>query len=1074
MRKNLIKWILIAVASALLVGSVVCFMTCGKKNRDHGSSSESSSEGQTVGITISPEEINVFEYETVTLTAKVDGTDEPVVWSTSDGSVATVNEDGKVYGVKQGIAEITAEAGNASAKCTVNVKKTVNVPVVKFTDEITVEKGRKYVGELKVFFNEEDVTDESEIVWSPASDLAEGVCGVENDGGKVTFCGKETGEAGFFAAVTVKGVYVNKSVKVKVVERIVNVVPVCEAISSGTDGYTINLCTAGSDGKFSSAELSFVVYDGDKAIGNAEIEWDTGSGYYNPEIATISGTNGNYTVAKVSAGRTRLDGTYTSSDNKTVRVCINVVVEKATVTLSERIVIEVEDLKESAGPGEIEDNINAVMLGGKDILAGVNGGKMTFDQSKLPVKADELGENELIVSTADRNYRLPAEIYSLIVSDPTEFDRMRESARKNGDVENTGVLDGYFVLDSDIDYNGVFTSMTDTGEIWSVNNALKGGSWHNGAKYGFKGIFDGRGYNIDGLSVKPISSSQSGGILGYMNNAGIFRNVSFTNAAVSENSGYICSIGGGLIENVSISFGRIGAGNENRELDTATPRRMGAFFSYMGLDSSIVRNCVVNAIGARICFERSPLSGMSNIRLGGGAKTVENLIVLCDGEFAAEILSDSGASYTAKTYGEFVSDEGCLGAIDEFDGKYWTSINGIPLLVRSAGKIDRTQNIEFIGLPSEINTGSEIDVKTNVEYCDVAIEGLYEGVSYEGGLLIVSENAENGEITVTATSLINGSTDSRVIAINHCEKVSIPHDRILIEQTKTEIDLSFASGYIGNKASVYYGMKLLGSGTPDKGKLTVDLTGITDTGESTFVAYGEKDGVNYLFDINVRIVTRIIRKAEDLAVLRITQKNIDNDVSVKGIYVLANDIDMKGATIGGELKYNNGGSVPVYRADFGFLGTFEGNKHTISNFKVSAGGIFGHIGKGALVTDVTFDNVTYEPEYLTALFAVTARGAKFANVKINVSGYGYEQDQGYAHGFISSRYMTDCSLTNVIINAKECDVFSVFGFSILGENKCNNVVVKVKSYSVLGYNGDYHAEEYAITEMKGVKVTAVA
>lgn len=68
---------------------------------------------------------------------------------------------------------------------------------------------------------------------------------------------------------------------------------------------------------------------------------------------------------------------------------------------------------------------------------------------------------------------MTADVYTLIVSDKGEFDLMRESARRNGDVEHTGVLDGYYLLDNDVEYNGAFTSMTDTGEIWSVNNALK-------------------------------------------------------------------------------------------------------------------------------------------------------------------------------------------------------------------------------------------------------------------------------------------------------------------------------------------------------------------------------------------------------------------------------------------------------------------------------------------------------------------------------------------------------------------------------------------------------------------------
>ena len=1066
MKNNLIKRLLIVAETILLICSVICLVSCKKKD-DGGSGN---TDAPKYEISVSPEAVSVFEFEYVNLTATVAGSDGTVVWSSSDNSVATVNENGKVYGVKQGTAEITAKIGDASAKCVVNVKKTINVPVIKFNDEIGIEKSRDFVDEVKVLFNGEDVTDEADIKWSLAPEALDGICTVAGEGKKVTFSAKKLGETEFFVAVTAKNVFVNKSVKVKVVESIVTVIPMSDALSAGVDGYTINLCTAEIDGKATSAELSFTVYEGNKIIKDAEIEWDEDSEFYNPEVATIDGANGNYTVTKTAAGKTRLDGTYTSTDNKSVKVYLNVVVKKATVTLSERAVIEVEALKELDIPGEISENVNAVMLGDKNILTSVNGGKMIFDKSKLPVKAVELGERQLIISTENYNYNMVADVYSLKVSNKAEFDSMRESARKNGDVENTGVLDGYYVLDADIEYNGTFTSMTDTGEVWSANNNLNGGSWHNAAKYGFKGVFDGCGYNVNGLTVVTISSTQSGGIVGYMNNEGVFKNVSFTNAAVYENSGFICSIGGGLIENVSVSFAQLGNGNKNRELDSDTPRRMGAFYSYVGLDTATVKNCVVNAIGAKIYYEQSSVSGMSNIRLGGGANTVENLIVLCDGVYADKILSVSGATNTAKSFGNLVSDQGCISAIDELDRTYWTVINGVPLFKGLADKVDVNQIVEFIDLPSTINAGNEIMVKTNVEYCDVSIEGLYEGVTFYGAIIRVSESAESGEITLTATSLINGTTDVRNIKIIHCEKVEVAHSGMLLEQAKTQIDLSFASQYVGSNVSVYYGMQLLGSGTPDNGKLTVDLSDVSETGDLTFTAYSEKDSGIYMFDITARVVTKIIRTAKDLAALRITQENIDRNISIKGIYVLANDIDMQGATIGGSLNYTNK-PVAIYESNFGFLGTFEGNGHSISNFNVVQGGIFGHIGKGALISNVVFNEVTYNPEYLTALFAVTARGAKFANIKINVKSYSYLEGSGYSQGFISSRYMIECTLVNVNINAKGCDVFSIFGFSIKNENKCTNVSIKVKSYSVFGYSGDQHTEEYAITKMNNVKVT---
>lgn len=1075
MKKSLIKIVLVITMATLFFACVVGMTACGKNGGNSTSEpSDSSSGGQEVVVTISPNPVTVSEYEYVTLSATVEGSDEAVVWSTSDNSIAEVNENGRVYGVKQGTAEITATAGKASAKCAVTVTKTLNAPVVKFTDEITIEAGKSFEGELKVYFNDEDVTSESEIEWSLSDGSAEDVCDVTGgENGMVTFSAKKIGTATFFVSVTAKGIYVNKSVKVNVIGGIINIVPEGDAVSVGGDGYVVNLCTAEFNGKRTSSSLSFLAFDKDSIVRNAEIAWDLDSEFYNSDIASISGENGAYTVSKVSAGKTRLDGTYTAGDGSEIGVSVNVVVEKATVNLSEHFVIEVENLTEVDVPGEIEETVSAVTLDGKNVLASAEGGKIVFDKTKLPKEGSKLGEKNLTISTANYDYIVSAEIYTLIIKDKADFVSMRDYARANGDIKNTGVLDGYFALGADISYNDEFLSMTDTSEIWGVwANGGRNGSWHDSARYGFKGVFDGKGYNVDGLVVKTISSTESGGILGYMNSAGVFRNVSFTNAGVPENSGYICAIGGGLIENVSISFRNLGVGNANRELNSSTPRRMGAFFPYIGLDGSVVRNCVVNAIGAKIYYEKNADSGLSNIKLGGGAKTIENLIVLCDGAYGEEILSVSGATHTAGSYSALASDGDCIAAMDEFDKNYWTTINGIPFFGTLADKIDENEAIKFIDLPSAANTGSEIAVKTNVEYSEITIEGLYDGITYENGVLKVSETAENGQITLKAVSLINGSTASVTLAVRSCEKVELAHERLLIEATATEIDLSFAGDYAETGASIYYGTTLLGSGALNNGKLTVNMSGVSETGELTFTVYGEKGENIYLFGLNVRIVTKVIRTAKDLAVLRINQTNLDNDVSIRGVYVLAGDIDMNGAEIGGELKYNNSGNVPVYRVDFGFLGTFDGQGHKISNFTLKHGGIFGHVGKGAVIRDVTFDNVTYSENNRTALFAVTAREAVFANITINVSAYSYNSGASHEEGFISSRYMTKCTLAGVTINAQSCDVYSVFGRSIgNNENKCSNVNVKVKSYVMLGYTGDKAEDAYKVMTMIGVNVT---
>lgn len=68
--------------------------------------------------------------------------------------------------------------------------------------------------------------------------------------------------------------------------------------------------------------------------------------------------------------------------------------------------------------------------------------------------------------------------------------------------------------------------------------------------------------------------------------------------------------------------------------------------------------------------------------------------------YADKILTVSGATNTAKSFGELASDAGCIGATDEFDRNYWTVINGVPLFARQAEKLDYNESVEFVGLPT--------------------------------------------------------------------------------------------------------------------------------------------------------------------------------------------------------------------------------------------------------------------------------------------------------------------------------------------------------------------------------------
>ncbi len=76
-------------------------------------------------VTLSQTSLALTEGETATLTATVtpeNATDKSVTWSSSNSDVATVSESGTVTALKAGTAEITANAGEKTATCTVTVK----------------------------------------------------------------------------------------------------------------------------------------------------------------------------------------------------------------------------------------------------------------------------------------------------------------------------------------------------------------------------------------------------------------------------------------------------------------------------------------------------------------------------------------------------------------------------------------------------------------------------------------------------------------------------------------------------------------------------------------------------------------------------------------------------------------------------------------------------------------------------------------------------------------------------------------------------------------------------------------
>jgi hypothetical protein len=158
-----------------------------------------------------------------------DATDKTVIWNTSNASVASVDQTGKVTAVRSGSSIITAKAGEKEATCTV----TVTVPVTTITLDKTsliLEIGQTET--LAATVGPEDATDNT-INWSSSNTS---VATVAN--------GVVTAVAEGNATITASIGDVTASCTVTVIQYVFGITPADITISGDGDTFTVTVvCT---------------------------------------------------------------------------------------------------------------------------------------------------------------------------------------------------------------------------------------------------------------------------------------------------------------------------------------------------------------------------------------------------------------------------------------------------------------------------------------------------------------------------------------------------------------------------------------------------------------------------------------------------------------------------------------------------------------------------------------------------------------------------------------------------------------------------------------------------------------
>ena len=121
--------------------------------------------------------LKVGETQTLKATVKPDNaSNKTITWNSSKADIATVDDDGKVTAVKEGIATITATSGSKSASCKVTVEKIPVSSVELDQTDITIEEGENKT--LKATIKPDNATNKT-VAWESSNTS---IATVDNNG----------------------------------------------------------------------------------------------------------------------------------------------------------------------------------------------------------------------------------------------------------------------------------------------------------------------------------------------------------------------------------------------------------------------------------------------------------------------------------------------------------------------------------------------------------------------------------------------------------------------------------------------------------------------------------------------------------------------------------------------------------------------------------------------------------------------------------------------------------------------------------------------------------------------------
>ncbi|MBQ3506031.1 MAG: Ig-like domain-containing protein [Clostridia bacterium] len=1006
-----------------------------------------------------------------------------LVYSTADDTVASVSQNGEVTALKEGSTDIVVKYGELSATCKVNVTLGGELPqiVINGVEENSLQKlavGSCLNVNPYVWFNGGKYDDASFDYVIENNGIAE-----KTDDGLIA---KACGETAVKIVATWRGVQnvtLERSFTLKVIANV-------ELSVNGGLSSVIDLYSVADMGEREYTTSSPFVITAKEHTASGAVDLAT-------DVQVVSG-----------ADFINLDGETVSSKGKAGTAIVKIVCTASTGdTFEQSIAINVlksvgvyaEKLEFSAADG----GLPLIDIFGKDenlTSAECDGETLYISEDQkcvLGLQTLSTGVTQKTITIYGENvgYELDVDAYTKIINEAADLDYFVLGNSNSQHINKE--FKGYYVLGGNIDASGYVrgtSGFVSTGKVESYSTV------------GLTGTFDGRGYAISNLTFGEVAADFEKfdaetrkeytyslfGVIG----GGTVKNLALENltfdapdAVTKGNTAAIATwVVGGTIENVYIHLNGLDYGSSTW--------RATAGLAYSVDNNTVLKNVIVEVeddgsvqalinqgktlnasygalVGDRIPDDEILAKNWQDVYLVSDLAIAYSRVQITENDEKKTVTKITDAVNTGKAADRTLSAVKRYENIDalmadttnaytDFDTAVWEVGNmpawkSLPLnrYVRATvdGEITDTITIAMTDANAAYSVGINVLGNPLTDYT-LTMSGA--GIALNGNTFTVL-HAGSAEITITYT--LGGEEYSLALQVNVTSETETYGQTVAFSAMHGELPLTDIFGENVNLVAAFQGDTLLQISADKKRVLGVQT--LNEKGEieknaavqTQITVYSASKG--YIVHLNA--YAGILTKAEDLTIFcldntdyaTIASQSKEADKAPKkvvdGYYVLANDIDASAWAMPTQ-GYISTTYQSTTMPKVGFVGTFDGQGHTISNLTLGT-------AQQAIIDDTSGTYRSYWRSNTYSLFGIIGNGGTVKNFALTNVAFMLRNGTATMYSAVCNGLATwiapQATLENVYVSVK--GIVDYYDPNAEAKNMITNTNVATLAYGI--YSG---------------------